>query len=64
MVVPVFDTAGSYVSRGVSERAAIRDHFVHALCDRFILLGPGERRSIPKQAPVQNLSRPSASPSR
>jgi dienelactone hydrolase len=49
-----FDTASSYVSREVSERAAIRDHFVHALFDRFIPPPAWRAPEHPEQAPVQN----------
>jgi hypothetical protein len=59
-----FDTASSYVSREVSERAAIGDHFVHALFHCFIPRPLWRAPEHPEQAPVQNLSRPSASPSR
>jgi hypothetical protein len=49
-----FDTASSYVSREVSERAAIRDHFVHALLDRFIPPPAWRAPEHPEQAAVQN----------
>jgi hypothetical protein len=47
-----FDATSSYVARSVTERASIRDHFVHELLDRFIP-APGAAPS-PGDAPVQN----------
>lgn len=47
-----FDPATPYVSRSVSERAAIRDHFVRELFDRYIP-APGQAPP-PSDAPVAN----------
>jgi dienelactone hydrolase len=47
-----FDPTTTYVSRAVSERAAIRDHFVRELFERF-LPPPGASR-VPSAAPVDN----------
>jgi len=47
-----FDTATTYLSRSVAERASIRDHFVRELFDRFI---PAPGAQPPRSgAPLQN----------
>jgi hypothetical protein len=47
-----FDPSTSYVSRSVSERASIRDHFVRALLERYIP-APGQA-TAPSDAPLTN----------